>query len=166
MNWDMKLNSFPKPIKSLISAFILVMLFGYGASFVLLSDTSGFEPGGIEQNYNGNENSDAEGPLKFRKSKHEMMNIVHTHAFTLSVIFFIMSGFVYFTHLQEGIKKFFMVEPMLSIITTFGSIILLWKGMYGFKYIALISGVIMHVSFIAMLIIVIWELYFTKRPIT
>lgn len=166
MNWDIKLNSLPKPIKSLVSAFVLVMLFGYGASFVLLAETSGFEPQGIDQNYNGNEDSDEEGPLKFRKSKHEMMNIVHTHAFTLSVIFFMMSGFVYFTHLPEGIKKFFMVEPMLSIITTFGSIILVWKGIAGFKYIALISGVIMHASFIAMLIIVIWELYFTKRQLT
>lgn len=166
MNWDMKLNGLPRPIKSLVSAFILVMLFGYGASFVLLAETSGFDAQGIEQNYNGNEDSDEEGPLKFRKSKHEMMNIVHTHAFTLSVIFFIMSGLVYFTHIPKGIKNFLMVEPMLSIITTFGSIILLWKGIYGFKYIALISGIIMHVSFMAMLIIVLWELYFTKRQLT
>lgn len=166
MNWDIKLNSLPKPIKSLITSFVLVMLFGYGASFVLLSETSGFDPQGIDQNYNGNEDSDTGGPLRFRKSKHEMMNIVHSHAFTLAVIFFIMSGLVYFTHLPEGIKKFFMVEPLLSIITTFGSIILLWKGLQGFKYIALVSGIIMHVSFIVMLIIIIWELYFNPRRLS
>ena len=162
MKWEFRLSQLPSPLKALITAFISVLIFGYGASFVLLSDTTGLEPQGIEENYNGNEDSDSDGPLKFRKSKYEMMNIVHTHAFTLSALFLIMSALVYFTHLPTGLKNFFIVEPLLSIITTFGSILLVWQGFFAFNYVVLISGLLMHGSFLAMILIVLYEIFLVK----
>lgn len=163
MNWQFRLRNLPKPIKGMLTTFILVMLFGYSTSFVLLADTTQLKAQGIEENYLGNEDlPETDGPLKFRKSKHEMMNIVHTHAFVLGILFLITGLMIYFCGIPVWLKKFLMIEPLLSIIFTFGFILIVWKGYSSFKYLAMISGIIMHFSFLSMLFLIFRELYFSK----
>ena len=164
MNWDFRLRNLPQPAKRMLASFILVMLFGYSASFVLLSETTQLKPQGIEENYLGNEDlPEADGPLKFRKSKYEMMSTVHSHAFTLGVLFLLVGTMIYFTGVPGWLKKTLMIEPLISIIVTFGSIILLWQGFSGFKYLALVSGAVMHFSFVLMLLLLTHEFYFSKK---
>ena len=161
MNWNYRLRDLPSAMKGMLAAFIVVMLFGYSASFILLSDTTQLKPQGIEENYN-EDNEAADGPLKFKKSKYEMMSSIHSHAFTLAILFLILGFMIYFTGLSPIMKKVLMIEPLLSIILTFGSILLLWQGFHNFKYLALISGILMHSSFVVMQLIVVRELYFVK----
>ena len=82
MIWDYLLRNLPKPLKLLISSFLLSLLFAYAASFIILYNTTGMSPDGIEESYNGNEEDEDADILKFRKSRQELMGTVHSHVFT------------------------------------------------------------------------------------
>ena len=152
------LRELPKPIKLTLGAFILTMLFGYSASFLVLADQTGMSPNGIEQSYNGNEDDETATTLKFKKSKFEVLTTVHSHVFTLGVIFLITGFLSYFTSLPSLLKSFLMIEPLVSLMVSFGSLILMWRGFLTFKYLAFLSGAIMHSTFIITLIILLVEI--------
>jgi hypothetical protein len=162
MNWSFKLRNLPKELKLLALLFVLAMLFGYGASFVLIMDQTSLTPSGIDQNYNGNEGIDDVETMKFKKSKYEMLSSVHSHVFTLSLIFLVTGVMVYFTTLPTKIKMFLIAEPIISLIVTFSSLILLWQGLMAFRYLVFLSGAIMHGTFVITLLLIIRELYFQR----
>jgi hypothetical protein len=162
MNWSFRLRNLPKELKLLALLFILSMLFGYGASFILVVDQTSLSPSGIEENYNGNEDIDEAATIKFRKSKFEMLTSIHSHVFTLSLIFLATGTMAYLTGLPHRLKTFLIVEPLLSLIITFSSLIFLWHGHLPFRYLAFLSGALMHSTFVVTLLLLIRELYFTK----
>ena len=162
MKWSFKLRNLPKELKILVLLFLMTMLFGYGASFVLVLDQTGLSPSGIEENYNGNEDNEEADTIKFRKSKFEMLTSIHSHIFTLGLIFLATGTMAYFTGLPQRIKVLLMVEPLISLVVTFASLIFLWQGYLPFKYLAYLSGALMHGVFVITLLLLIRELYFVK----
>ena len=162
MNWAFKLRNLPKELKLLAGLFLFSMLFGYGASFVLVVDQTSLSPSGIEENYNGNEHNDEAEIIKFKKSKFEMLTTIHSHVFTLSLIFLATGIMAYFTGLPQKVKLFLIAEPLISLVVTFSSLILLWKGIAVFKYLAYLSGALMHGTFVVTILLLIRELYFVK----
>lgn len=159
MIWTFYLRDLPRPLKYLLGAFILTMLFGYSASFLILADRTSLSPDGVEENYNGNEEDETATTLKFKKSKFEVLTTVHSHVFTLGVIFLITGFLTYFTQLTLGLKVFLMIEPLISLIVSFSSLILMWRGILFFKYIAYISGGLMHSIFLLTLILILREIF-------
>lgn len=146
----------------MVGTFVVTMFFGYGASFIILADQTELTPAGLEENYNGNEENENASMLKFKKSKFEILTTVHSHVFTLGLIFMITGGLVYFTSIRQGFKTFLMVEPLVSLIVSFLSIILMWKGLTNFKYLAYLSGGLMHSTFIVTLLIIFREVIIKK----
>ena len=166
MNWTFKLRNLPKDLKLLAGLFLLAMLFGYGASFVLVIDQTSLSPAGIEENYNGNEDNDEAETMKFKKSKFEMLTTIHSHVFTLSIIFLATGIMAFFTGLPQRVKLFLIAEPLISLMVTFSSLILLWKGLPAFQYLAYLSGALMHGTFFITLLLLIRELYFIRSEPT
>lgn len=162
MAWTYRLRDLPKELKLLALMFLLSMLFGYGASFLILADQTSLSPAGIEENYNGNEVDEQATILKFKKSNYEMLTTVHTHVFSLSVIFLIVGALAYFTGLPLKLKFFLMIEPLVSLMITFTSLILMWQGFILFKYLVALSGIMMHGAFLVTVLFLIRELYFTR----
>jgi len=162
MKWSFKLRDLPRELKLLTLLFLLTMLFGYAASFMLVLDQTNLSPTGIEENYNGNEDNDEAEIMKFKKSKFEMLTTVHSHVFTLSVIFLITGFMAYFTGLPQKLKLFLITEPLISLIITFSSLVILWQGQPVFKYLAYLSGALMHGTFVITLLLLIREVYFIK----
>jgi hypothetical protein len=162
MKFNFLLRQLPSELRLLLLLFLLAMLFGYGASFAVLFDQTGLSADGIEENYNGNEDNEATETIKFRKSKFEMLTSIHSHVFTLSLIFLATGIMAFFTGLPKRIKLFLIAEPLVSLILSFGSLILLWLGFSIFNYVALLSGVLMHTTFILTIFLLIRELYFIK----
>ena len=162
MAWTYRLRDLPKELKLLALVFLLSMLFGYGASILILADQTSLSPAGIEENYNGNEVDEQATIFKFKKSKYEMLTTVHTHVFSLSVIFLIVGALAYFTELPLKLKFFLMIEPLVSLMITFTSLILMWQGFILFKYLVTLSGITMHGAFLVTVLILISELYFTR----
>ena len=140
------LRNLPKPLKPLLLLFCVVMVFGYSTSLYLVYSTTQMQANGIEENYLGNEADEEAEILKFEKSPKEMASTVHNHLFSMAIIILILSVMLYFTKTRESLKRFLMVEPMVSLMITFGSMLLLWQGIIWMKYVLLVSGLFLHGS--------------------
>jgi hypothetical protein len=124
MNFNTTFAEFPKEVKLLIGAFLIVLSVGYFTGFRFVNETTENTPTGIQENYLGNEDDLEAEVMKFKKPKREMLTIIHTHILSMSVIFFILGGLVSFAKLPAWLKKSLMLEPLLSVLLTFGGIYL------------------------------------------
>jgi len=130
MQFQGVLSQLPNNIKLLISAFVIALSIGFFTGINFVEATSSFNTSGIETNYLGNENDlDAE-IMKFKKSKKEILALIHNHILSMSIIFFLLGGLLALTNLNKRVKSFLMFEPFLSIIFTFGGIYVLWSVFY------------------------------------
>jgi hypothetical protein len=84
----------------------------------------------------------------------------------MSFIFFLLGILVWLTKLPVKLKLFLTVEPFLSVLLTFGGIYLLWSGVLWFKYIVIVSGVLMTATFTASALIVLYQLTFPNQNST
>jgi len=158
MQYSGLLSTFPKEIKIFIASFVIILSLGFFTGLFFVNETSSAAPAGIEENYLGNENDDNAEIMKFRKSKREMLTIVHTHILSMSFIFFLLGILVWMTKLSKKVKLFLTVEPFFSVILTFGGIYLLWTGILWMKYVVIFSGILMTLTFAASAIVVLYQL--------
>ena len=148
MNLNGLIYSLPKEFKNLVVPFILVLSIGYFVSILLVDHTSSLSPTGIEENYLGNESKDPQDIYKFKKTKYQIYNLLHSHIISMSIIFFITGLLLLITDLNYYFKMFLIIEPFVSIIMTFGGIYLLWNGVAWMKYVIFISSTIMAIVFL------------------
>lgn len=141
------IHQFPKEIKLLILAFICTLSIGFYGGVTFVRDTTNSTPKGIEKRYLGNENDEEATKMMFKKTKGEVLTLVHNHILSLSVIFFLLAIILATTSVNAQLKLFLMIEPFISIICTFGGIYLMWTGITWMKYIIMISGLLMTLSF-------------------
>ena len=162
----MKINGsihlFPKEIKIAIAAFVFTLSIGFYTGLLFVNETSNFTPDGIEQNYNGNEEDENAIEMKFKKSEREILTVIHNHILSMSIIFFMLSLLLATTSINKKLKYFLMIEPFLSIIVTFGGIYIIWIGISWFKYVVMISGMFMTLSFVASTLIIFQQLLVKK----
>ena len=156
MNNNFNLDALDKKLKVLIVFFTITLSIGFytGINFVHLT-TQG-TPKGIGENYLGNEEDMEAELMKFKKSEHEMLNILHTHFLSLSLIFFVLALLVYGSNCPEKLKWGLMTEPLLSVLMTFGGIYFLWTGVEWMVYVIIISGSLMTLSY-TLSILLIWK---------
>ena len=157
------LHTFPKEIKLLIAAFIIVLSIGFFTGLLFVSETSSAYPNGIEEQYLGNESDENANIMKFKKSEREMLTLVHNHILSMSIIFFLLGIILSTTKLHKKVKLFLMIEPFFSVIVTFGGIYLLWKGFLWMKYFVIFSGVLMTLTFSIAVIIILVQLFQFKN---
>jgi uncharacterized membrane protein len=100
--------------------------------------------------------------MKFKKSEQEMLTLVHNHILSMSIIFFLVGLILSTTNLQKKLKFFLIVEPFVSIILTFGGLYLLWMGLLWMKYIVMISGILMTLTYTTSIIIIFLQLFKKK----
>lgn len=155
--------TFPRELKLLIAAFIVVLSIGFFTGLLFVGETSSANPNGIEEQYLGNEYDEEATIMKFRKSDQEMLTLVHGHILSMSIIFFLVGLILSTTKLNMNLKLFLMVEPFVSVILTFGGIYLLWMGTLWMKYVVMFSGTLMTFSFSLSVGIILYQL-FQKKP--
>lgn len=158
MNISGSIYSFPKEIKLLIGSFLIVLSIGFFLGLSFVNETTNANPDGIETQYLGNEDVEDAPTMKFKKSEREILTLVHNHMLSLSVIFFLLAIILSTTDLNKSFKLFLMVEPFASILLTFGGIYILWSGVIWFKYIIILSGILMTFSFTASVFIILKQL--------
>ncbi len=157
------MHTWTKELKMLTGVFLLVLSVGFFSGLTFVGETSRFSSNGIEENYLGNEaNEDAE-VMKFKKSERHMLSVVHSHILSMSVLFFIVALLLYQVDFNIVAKKVLMVEPLLSVLTTFGGIYFLWKGVLWMKYVVMISGVCMTISYTVSVLLIFWSLFKKKN---
>jgi hypothetical protein len=159
----MQLNGYifllPKEIKLLIGVFVIVLSVGFFSGLLFVGETSSANPNGIEEQYIGNEHDEDAEVMKFKKSDQEMLSIVHSHILSMSIIFFLLALIVSITKLKKQLKTFLMIEPLVSVIITFGGLYFLWTGLIWMKYIVMFSGTLMTLSFTLSVVIILKQLF-------
>jgi hypothetical protein len=148
----------PKEIKLLIGVFVIVLSIGFFSGLLFVGETSSANPNGIEEQYLGNEHDEDAEVMKFKKSEKEMLSLVHSHVLSMSIIFFLLALIVSITKLKKQLKTFLMVEPLISVVLTFGGLYFLWVGILWMKYIVMFSGTLMTLSFLLSVVIILKQL--------
>ena len=156
---DNYLELLPPQLKALVSVFLLVLSVGYFSGLAFVSDTTDARPQGIVENYNGNESNEEADQMIFKKSGHEMLNIIHTHILSMSLIFFILGMLVYGARGSKMLKSSFMIEPLISVLVTFGGIYMIWIGLEWMTYIVMISGILMTISYLGSVIMIMLSMF-------
>ena len=142
-----RIETFPKELKLLITAFIVVLSIGFYTGLLFVSETSSNSPDGIEEQYLGNEEDLDAKVMKFKKNEQQMLTLIHGHILSMSIIFFLTGLILVTTRLNLRLKLFLLIEPFMSIILTFGGLYFLWQGVLWFKYIVMFSGILMTMSY-------------------
>lgn len=148
----------PKELKLLIGTFIIVLSIGFYTGLLFVGETSSANPNGIEEQYLGNEADEDAEVMHFKKSDQEMLTLVHNHILSMSIIFFLLGMLVAITKLNKKLKLFLMIEPFLSVVLTFGGLYLLWSGLLWMKYIVMISGILMTLTFTFSILVILKQL--------
>jgi hypothetical protein len=156
------LRKLPKELRLLVAAFVITLNIGFFTGLNFVNETTSFQSKGIENNYLGNEDDEEAEEMQFKKSKKEILTLVHNHILSLSIIFFLLGGILSLTSINKKWKTILMFEPFISIILTFGGIYFLWLGLVWFKYIIMISGLAMTLSIILASILILKECLFPK----
>ncbi|RIV69888.1 hypothetical protein [Flagellimonas aequoris] len=157
MTYNGLLATFPKEIRLFIATFVVILSIGYFTGLLFIKHTEATSPDGIEENYLGNEEDEEAAVMKFKKGDREMLTTVHTHILSMSFIFFLLGALVWMTHAPKKWKLFLTIEPFLSVILTFGGIYLMWSGIGWFKYVVIVSGILMTVCFTGAASLVLWQ---------
>jgi len=152
------INIWAKELKLLVGTFIIVLSIGFFSGLSFVSETSSFSSNGIQENYLGNEDIPDAEEMKFKKSDKEMLSVIHSHILSMSMIFFLVALLVYHVEFNTAFKKFLMIEPLVSVVTTFGGLYFLWKGVLWMKYIVMISGMLMTLSYTLSILLIFWAL--------
>ena len=163
MNYNGLLATFPIEIRFFIATFVMILSVGYFTGLLFIKHTEATSPHGIEENYLGNEEDEEAIIMKFKKGDREMLTTVHTHILSMSFIFFLLGGLVWMTRAPKKWKLFLTIEPFLSVILTFGGIYLMWSGIGWFKYVVIVSGILMTVCFTGAASLVLWQCVRPKR---
>ncbi|MDP3312603.1 hypothetical protein [Lutibacter sp.] len=157
------IHQFPREIKLLILTFIGVLSIGFYGGISFVNTTTTMHPNEVETHYLGNESDENAEIMKFKKSKNEILTIVHNHILSLSVIFFMLALMLATTSLPLGLKYFLMLEPFLSVLFTFGGIYFLWLGITWMKYLIIFSGILMTFTFVVSTLSICYQLLFIKK---
>ena len=162
MDFNGLITSFPRELKLLLGAFTLVLSIGFYTGLVFIGETSTINPSGIEEQYLGNEADEDAVVMKFKKSKKQMLTLVHNHVLSMSIIFLLLGLILLVTKLNIRLKLFLIIEPFLSVVLTFGGLYLMWDGLLWIKYIVIISGSLMVFCFTTSILIIFKQLLFNK----
>lgn len=164
MNYNGLLPTLPKEIKLFLGIFIFVLSIGFYTGLFFVKQTGSHIPQGVEQTYLGNENNPDADVMKFKKSEREMLTIIHTHILSLSMIFFFAGSVLLFAKLNKNLKFFLIIEPFFSTLLTFGGLYLLWNGIHWMKYVVIISGTLMTLTYTASAGIILSQLFSKQKP--
>ncbi|MBT8387074.1 MAG: hypothetical protein KJO12_06645 [Ignavibacteria bacterium] len=165
---EFKLYNLENKIKLFLSVVILTLSIGVLTGLVYLYNTTNLSSSGTIQRLSGSsETSDFDIPDSYPKPISELLITTHNHIIGFSFIFFIVGGVFYFNSIVIGFwKSFLMIEPLISIVITFGSIWLIRFVSTDFVFVAIVSSSLIYISFFIMIVIVLHELIFKKAPLS
>ncbi|MCB0402700.1 MAG: hypothetical protein KDD41_11490 [Flavobacteriales bacterium] len=154
-----KIHRLPGLAKLLIGCFVITLSFGYFTGLLFIRENTQMTVQGVEEHYLGNEQDEDAEIMKFRKSDKEIITTIHNHVISMSLIFLALGAILLTTSLNSKLKKVLIVEPFVSILLTFGGIWLLWEGVLWFKYIVMISGMALTVTFALSVLLILVQLF-------
>ncbi len=139
------LHTWPAAYRKLVAVFVAVTLAGVIAGAVFIELTTHLTPAGVTAQYRGLSEAEMEttAEMKFPKSTLEMLTTTHNHILGLSVLF-LTYGFLYLhAGVASRLRLFIAVEPLGSLVVTFGGLWVVRFLWAPFVYVVVLSGALM-----------------------
>ena len=163
---ELKLYRFNKPLKRFLTFFLITLTCGMIIGLVYLNHTTNLSANGTINRISGSqEEAGFDIPDYYPKPISELLVTTHNHIIGFALIFFMIGGLFYFNTIVNGFwKNFIMIEPLISVLVTFGSIWGLRFISTDFIYITLVSSTLIYASYFVMVFIILYEVNFKKSP--
>lgn len=157
-----------KELKVFLSIFLLVLSSGVIFGLIYLYKTTSFNKSItterliendelIEEDFGINESPS--------RSTGELLMTIHNHIIGFSFIFFFVGGIFYFNSILGGFwKMFLIIEPLVSTLISFSSMLGIKFIDETLVYVTIISAVLLYLSYFIMITISLIELTL-KRPV-
>lgn len=152
------LRDWPPQLRRLAVSFVLVAAAGVTAGLLLVAQVTGRSMAGMRNYFRGSPVSADDIPEYFPKPLMEMLVTTHNHLISLAVLFAFMGFLVYFARIVPvRWKSFLMLEPFVSLATTFGGLWLVRFVHGGFVWLVLCSSAIVYATFYLQAVAVLVE---------
>lgn len=161
---NLKLYQFPKQLKKLILALLFSLTFGVCIGLGFLYYTTSYSPHKAIERYNGSQTSDElEIVENYPKPISEIFITTHNHVIAFTLIFSVVAIIFYFSSVLNSFwKTFFLIEPFISIVISFGSLWLMRFVNPNFVYLMTVSSSIIYFSYFIMLSLIVYEIIYKK----
>jgi hypothetical protein len=152
------IHRLPSQAKTLLVCFVVALSFGFYSGLFFVGENTNNTFQGIEEQYMGNEADEEALEMKFKKPLKEIVTLVHNHVLSMSVIFFLIGAILLLTSISPLLKKILIIEPFISLLLTFGGIWVMWSGVVWFKYVIMVSGILMTTTYTVSVIVILSQL--------
>jgi len=154
------LSELPPLLKKLCLMILFILSVGVGLGIYYISISVGTSPQQIDKHYNGSKDlSDEEFQISYQKNVKEITLTVHNHVLSFALIFSLLSIIFYGVQsISPKLKEFLLIEPFISILTTFGSMYLIRFVHESFVYLMILSSTVLYGSFFLMVYFSVREL--------
>lgn len=159
-NTRFRLRDTDRHIRLVYTLFLLLMFAGFAFSFFWAHSITSLSPQGIADHYRGSDATFGE-PMSFR----ELAEITHFHLFTMPVVFIILVHVLYLTMSSNTVK-------ILMTWMAFGGVALDLVSPWLIRYLSptfvltmLMGDVLMLVSFLVMMAIPLYEMWFLQSSL-
>ncbi|MFZ6033222.1 MAG: hypothetical protein ACOYVE_07935 [Melioribacter sp.] len=161
----LKLKNLDKHLKLFLAIYLFTLTAGVSIGVLFVRHTTHMSTEGVIERFNGSQSGDDfEIKETYPKPVSELIITTHNHILGLSFVFFTVGLIFYFNSVIGGKWKiFFMAEPLISLLVSFGSIWLIRFYNPSFVYLTFISSLLMFASFYVMVSVSFFEICFIKK---
>ena len=167
--------SLPISNKIFFTFFLSIMTVAIGLGFLNYYERTGFSPQKTVRYYCGDQEGELDTPLSveenkskleeglfFAKSYRELLEVTHTHIFSIPIVVFILSRILAMTHTREGLKIIIYGVSFMGIILNLLAPWLIRYACHHFVITFTISNVLLILSFGAYIFIPLYEMWFRR----
>ncbi|TVL99662.1 MAG: hypothetical protein CV087_17070 [Candidatus Brocadia sp. WS118] len=165
--------SLPISNKIFFTFFLAIMAVALGVGFLNYYERTGFSAQKTIRYYCGDEEEALDIPLSaeenrtkleeglfFPKSYRELLEVTHTHIFSMPIVVFILSRIMAMTHTREGLKVTIYGVSFMGILLNLASPWLIRYSSPHFVIAFTISSIFLMLSFGAYIFIPLYEMWF------
>ncbi len=159
---EFELYRFKKPLKRFLTFFLTTLTCGMIVGLVYLNQTTSLSADGTINRISGSQQEAGfDIPDYYPKPVSELLITTHNHIISFALILFVIGGLFYFNTIVNGFwKNFLMIEPLISVLVTFGSIWGLRFISTDFIYITIVSSLLLYTSYFVIVFIILYDLNF------
>ena len=156
---EVTLSELPSSLRKFLAVFLITLSSAYlvGLGYVYYNTNMTYT--GVVEDFRGSETE-----MKFEKPAGEMFQTIHNHMFGLSLTFLLTGLIFFFSSMKPGFfKTFFLTEPLISIILSFGSFWLIRFVSPNWTILLFLSAGLMGLGFLVQVLFSLYDLLI--RPI-
>ena len=158
-NTRFRLRDTDRHIRLLYTLFLFLMTAAFAFSFFWAHSMTSLSLQGIADHYRGSDATYGE-PMSFR----ELAEITHFHLFTMPVVFMILVHVLYLSAARNGLKQATTYMAFLGVGLDLMSPWLITYYSPTFVLTMLTGDFLMLASFLVMLVVPMYEMWFLERP--